>query len=265
MKTNYHMHTYRCKHAVGDDASYVKAAIAAGFDEIGFSDHTPWPFASGYQSSLRMEPFMLDDYVNSVKSLQQRYKDRISIKIGLECEYYESYIPWLTDTVAKKGIDYLIFGHHFSASEEDSSRQYFGYDCDTPERLREYADSAVAGINSGIFSCFAHPDLFMRSYPQFDEHARRISHELCRAAAAMDLPLEYNLSGYEFLKNSKTGLCFPSPEFWRIAAEYGLKAIIGYDCHQYTSMLNQESYDRAVNELNQLGIERIDRMPLLTD
>ena len=56
MKTNYHTHTFRCKHAVGDDEAYVLAAIGAGFDRIGFADHCPWPFASGYRSGIRMEP-----------------------------------------------------------------------------------------------------------------------------------------------------------------------------------------------------------------
>ncbi len=41
IKTNYHSHTTRCKHAVGSDEAYVLAAIEAGLDEIGFSDHAP--------------------------------------------------------------------------------------------------------------------------------------------------------------------------------------------------------------------------------
>lgn len=39
MKTNYHTHTTRCMHAVGDDEDYVRSAIKGGFQELGFSDH----------------------------------------------------------------------------------------------------------------------------------------------------------------------------------------------------------------------------------
>lgn len=42
MKTNYHTHTTRCMHAVGDDEDYVRSAIKGGFQELGFSDHGPW-------------------------------------------------------------------------------------------------------------------------------------------------------------------------------------------------------------------------------
>ena len=42
-KTNYHTHTKRCMHATGTDADYVKAALDAGLDVLGFSDHGPFP------------------------------------------------------------------------------------------------------------------------------------------------------------------------------------------------------------------------------
>ena len=36
MKTNYHTHTTRCMHAVGDDEDYVRSAIKGGFQELAF-------------------------------------------------------------------------------------------------------------------------------------------------------------------------------------------------------------------------------------
>ena len=37
----------------------------------------------------------LDGYIESILSLKEKYKDQISILVGLECEYFEKYIPWL--------------------------------------------------------------------------------------------------------------------------------------------------------------------------
>ena len=54
MKCNYHTHTMRCHHAVGEDEAYVLAALEAGFDELGFADHAPWPYASHFVSNIRM-------------------------------------------------------------------------------------------------------------------------------------------------------------------------------------------------------------------
>ena len=44
MKTNYHTHTTRCMHATGSDEDYVLSAIKGGYQELGFSDHTPWKY-----------------------------------------------------------------------------------------------------------------------------------------------------------------------------------------------------------------------------
>ena len=43
MLANYHTHTTRCRHAVGADREYVKAAIESGVKILGFSDHAPFP------------------------------------------------------------------------------------------------------------------------------------------------------------------------------------------------------------------------------
>ena len=88
MKANYHTHTMRCKHAMGKDEDYIRAAIAAGYDQIGFSDHTPWPYASGFVSGVRMDPSELEEYVRSLRALGEKYKDQIRVLVGLECEYF---------------------------------------------------------------------------------------------------------------------------------------------------------------------------------
>ena len=102
-------------HAFGTDEDYVRAAIDAGFEEIGFSDHSPWPFKSGYVSSMRMGADKLEDYALSVMKLREKYKDKIKIRLGLECEYFEEYLPWLCAECEKFGIEYVE-----DDSDEDS-------------------------------------------------------------------------------------------------------------------------------------------------
>ena len=52
---NYHTHTMRCYHAIDQEEDYIQAAIKAGYTELGFSDHTPWRYSSGFHSSMRMK------------------------------------------------------------------------------------------------------------------------------------------------------------------------------------------------------------------
>ena len=41
-KANYHTHTTRCKHANGTEREYIEKAIEAGYQVLGFSDHSPY-------------------------------------------------------------------------------------------------------------------------------------------------------------------------------------------------------------------------------
>ena len=51
---NFHTHTRRCMHASGSDEDYVLAAIEAGYEVLGFSDHTPWKYDSNFVANMRM-------------------------------------------------------------------------------------------------------------------------------------------------------------------------------------------------------------------
>ena len=114
MKTNYHTHTYRCKHAMGNDERIVLNAIKADFDILGFSDHTPWPhFPADYDSHVRMEPQYLPEYCGSVNRLREKYKDQIEIHLGLEAEYFPHHMQELLDMKSEYGIEYLIYGAHY--------------------------------------------------------------------------------------------------------------------------------------------------------
>ena len=79
---NYHSHTARCGHAWGTDDAFVRAAIEAGFQVLGFSEHSPWPFADGYQpidARQRIKVEELDSYIAAIQALKEKYKDRIQI------------------------------------------------------------------------------------------------------------------------------------------------------------------------------------------
>ena len=166
MKTNYHTHTTRCMHAVGSDEEYVLSAIKGGFQILGFSDHTPWKYRTSYIADMRMLPEELPEYIESLQYLREKYRDQIDIKIGLECEYFPEYIPWLKEQIKKYQLNYILFGnHHFHTDEKFP---YFGHHTNNRDMLDLYEESAIEGMESGLYNCLAHPDLFMRSYPKFE-------------------------------------------------------------------------------------------------
>ncbi len=251
-KVNYHTHTARCMHAEGADRDYVESALAGGFTTLGFSDHTPWRYAGDYVATVRMAESELPGYLDSIRALKAEYAGKIEILCGLECEYFPAYLDWLRETARTQQLDYLIFGNHFFPSDETAP--YFGRSTKDAAMLRRYVDSALLGMDCGLFSYLAHPDLFLRSYPAFDANARAASREICRAAKRLSLPLEYNLLGAR--NNERYHIDgYPHEGFWRIAAEEGCTAILGVDAHIPAHLADPKYWDAGLARLRGLGIE----------
>lgn len=246
-KNNYHTHTTRCYHASGKDEEYVKAAIKAGIKELGFSDHTPWHYDSSFKATMRMPESQLDDYIESIRYLKEKYKDQISILIGLECEYFERYMPWLEKMLKDKQIDYIILGNHYYQTDE--LHQYFGSPVNE-YYLKAYVDHCIKAIDTGLYSYIAHPDLVY-----YDKDSKLYQEEmsrLCAYAKEKDMPLEFNLLGF------MSGRHYPNESFWKIASKYQNKAIIGFDAHSPDALLKDDIYQQAFNYLSSLDVELID-------
>lgn len=221
------------------------AALEAGFTKLGFSDHTPFPYDDGFVNTDKMDISELEGYISSVNALRKKYQGRIQILLGLECEAVERFFPFLA--AQKERMDYLILGNHGDKTKED----YFGR-IRTPEGLWHYVETAVKGMETGLFLYLAHPDLMLNSYPQFDVEAENASRTLCRAAVSLGVPLEYNLLGAS--KGAREGMLgYPCLDFWRIAAQEGAAAVLGVDAHQPGHLLAADM-EGAAHTLRGLGL-----------
>lgn len=255
MKANYHTHTSRCGHARGADEDYVLAAIERGFSELGFSDHVPWPYKSGFTNpGTRMSITQLDEYLSSVRSLKEKYADQISILTGFECEHFPEYMGWLADMKQEKQIDYLILGNHYDGSDETG--RYFG-NSKTAKELGEYVESTIKGMETGLFAYLAHPDMFMRGYGKFDENCRAAARDLCQACMALGIPMEYNVHDRYSAPHRKS---YPEPEFFDIVIAQGAQVIIGLDAHEPQEIGNPAQWDRAVSEIEGYGVKRLEKL-----
>lgn len=91
-KCNFHSHTVRCQHAVGEEREYVEEAIKEGFEVIGFSDHSPYLFKNGYVSRIRMTMSQLEDYVKTIEALKKEYREDITIFLALKWNIFRGFL-----------------------------------------------------------------------------------------------------------------------------------------------------------------------------
>lgn len=238
MIASYHNHTYRCRHATGTEEEYVQQAIAAGIRRFGFSDHTPQLFPGQYYSTMRMYPHELAGYVETVLQLQKQYADQIDIILGVETEFYPVCFKEVVQMARDHGITYMLLGQHWIGNEE--AEPYSGRQTADVRQLERYCDQTIEGMQTGLFTYLAHPDLlwFVGEDAPYRRHMRRI----CQEAKACNMPLEINLNGIYQKRN------YPDTRFWEMAAEEGNSVVIGVDAHS-PEMVSGLGFEKDALEL----------------
>lgn len=250
MIANYHTHTVRCQHAFGTEREYIEAAMAGGLATLGFADHTPYVFfdTDVKPAAIRMQPEELPDYAATLRALRDEYRGKIDLRIGMEVEYYPKYFPHLVELLRENGIEYIILGQHFIGNEV--GEPYSGAKTDDEAILARYVSQVIEGLETGLFTYLAHPDLlnFTGDEGVYTREMRR----LCQRAKELDIPLEINLLGL------REGRSYPRELFWRVAGEQNAVAILGSDAHRPEHVCDPETEKRARALAAKYGVEIIE-------
>ena len=253
IRHNYHTHTFRCGHAIGEDEEYVMEAIGLGMQTIGFSDHVMLEGVT--QVNVRGDFEMTEDYFSSIRSLEQKYKERIRILLGFEAEPFPEYFSYYEMLLKSGKIDYLILGNHCEL--ENGRPKYFFSRATTKEDLIRYKNTLIRGMETGYFAYVAHPDYFMGGYGDFDRTCRQISEEICDAALRLNMPLEFNFAAIRRGKveiGSTERYLYPHQDFWKIAKRKGCKMVLGLDAHAPME-LSSDKNDIGFRMARDLGME----------
>lgn len=271
LKANYHTHTYLCGHAVGTVDDYVNKAIELGFKEIGISDHahTPKYFMSpfDYKRNELAQVMSDEDFENIYKPavLKEKEKRKIKVFLGLETEYLPEFHDYFVEL--RKKVDYLVLGLHFFNYK---GKTYSTYEDIDAESLEYYKNIAIKAMSTGIYSIFAHPDLFMYAYHSkkgdgiFDEVCEKCSKEIIDAAIKYDIYLEVNANGiqntFSYFPGNKQYL-YPREEFWKLVKDTKAKIVIGADAHS-PEALGNDIVKKAIEFTKKLNLNVLDFVEL---
>jgi histidinol-phosphatase (PHP family) len=112
---NLHTHSKFCD-GTGDPEDFVKTALDKGFHTIGFSSHAPVPFKNNF--AIKDDQKLLE-YCETIRDLQAKYKDQVSIRLGLEIDYIEGITRDFSDFRQSCGLDYTIGSVHLVKNVKD--------------------------------------------------------------------------------------------------------------------------------------------------
>lgn len=258
IKTNWHTHTARCGHASGSDEEYVLAAIQAGFKTLGFSDHAAYRKPD---PPARMDFEQVPEYIQSIRSLSEKYKDQIDIHLGMEVEYYPD--QWEELSWYRKNLDYCILGQHHIVFEGTSI-----YKVDDRENLMAYVDALENGCKHALCDYICHPDVVLWNYPSIDGSVKEAAERIAEISLRYNMPLELNC-GSGVLRDMKTyedgiRFAYPTRAFFEVFAEKKCPVIIGLDIHNPKLFLTDKYLDRALSVIEGLDVRILEDFGLVS-
>lgn len=248
MNYNYHTHTYRCRHATGTEEEYITRAIENGIKYMGFSDHVPLTFNDGTESGFRVPVCNGKEYVETLNTLKEKYKDKIEIKIGFEMEYYPEYFEQTLKNAIEYGAEYLILGQHFMGPENEGAH-HSAKKTDDEGLLKSFVDILTEAMSKRVFSYVAHPDMF--NFIGDENVYRKEIVRLCIASKKYNTPLEINFLG---IRDSRH---YPRETFWEIVAQEQAPVTFGFDAHTVESAYDGESIAKAKAIVEKYGLNYI--------
>jgi histidinol-phosphatase (PHP family) len=114
---NLHTHSRFCDGS-NEPEDYIKAALNAGFHSLGFSSHAPVPFTNNFAIP---DNHKLQEYCDTIRELQLKYRNRISIWLALEMDYIDGISTDFRTLKDTCGLDYTIGSVHLVRNGDDES------------------------------------------------------------------------------------------------------------------------------------------------
>jgi len=233
MRKDYHMHP-RVIEGYDRVERFIETAINNNFDEICITDHMP---LSCSDAADRIKAGGVSEYYKKVRELADIYKDKISIKCGIEIDYHPSVVGEIEEVLSQGDFDFILGSTHIQI--------FADYLLDGNHKYTEFADLAwqntLLAAKSGYFTTISHLDMFRwaftlpERFPLIDDgytedYHRDIIEEILDVIEEKNLYLEIN--PHLAWKNEKNfELVYPHMDIVKSAFTRNIKFSYGSDAH----------------------------------
>lgn len=222
----YHLHHQICGHATNDIPTLVEYALKHDYHNLYFTEHRP---LDPKRSKVQWRPSLtqIKQVRDEIDLVNQKYRSRLHIYYGYEAEWSAKNPQEYADIVRDPLCDFAVFGNHYYGDMDVNPRLVMETE-GSPTDLKEHYENAKAAIESGIFSWFAHPDIWLTSYKKWDDHAKLLTRQLITLCVKHNVVLGFNGNG---LTLPRDDFNYPSKYFWNEVAKTNLRVLIEADSH----------------------------------
>lgn len=228
---DYHVHTNFSSDSDSSMESIIERAIELGLKRICITDHMDLDYPKHYRL-----PFVFDPkkYADTIGTLKETYKDRITLLMGIECGIRPYLANRYDELLNSYDFDFVISSSHL-ASDLDVYYPEYWEGITEEEGYLTYFNTILDNLNSySNFDVYGHLDYVIRygpskgrnyQYLQFKD----IFDEILKKIISMGKGIEVNTAGYKY------GLGHPHPntEILKRYKELGGTILtIGSDAHK---------------------------------
>ena len=240
MREDYHVHTYYSDDSVHPMEEVIKDGIRKGLTEICFTDHVDygikidwdWGQEIEYRHGEPLANVDYPKYYEEYLQLKEKYKDQITLKLGLEFGIQMHTIPLFEKLFARYPFDFIILSVH-----QVEDKEFWTQDFQAGRTQQEYNEryyQELLDLTKNFHNCsvLGHMDLIVRYdqqgvYPF--EKIKPMIEQILKQVIADGKGIEVNTSHVRYKLSDTT----PSQDILKLYKELGGKIItIGSDSHK---------------------------------
>ncbi len=244
---DYHMHTIFSSDAVMDPEEGVLKAIDMGLKEIVITDHAEFNvWRPG--DKIEDDVFELNEYLTKIGYLKEKYKDKLTIKIGLEVGLQREEKIIIDQFVNKGNFDFVIGSSHAINKIDLYFRQIFKGQ-EKPKAYKQYFNEVLEIVKIfDSYNVYGHLDLITRyALGEYEDVMltnieMEIIRDILKEIILKGKGIEVNTSGFRYGLNSTN----PSIDILKLYKDLGGEIItVGSDAHskEHIGYRIKETYD----------------------
>lgn len=266
---DWHTHNLLCRHAIGNIEDYIIKAIELDLNIIGISDHFPYDFLKNIERIPYREYALtvneIESYLSTAERLREKYKDKISVRISFEIDYFENQEAALNTHLKKikDRLDYILGSLHILDFHDekgawgfDDARflkdyEYYGADM----VYLQYYKTEQKMIKSKDFDLdiVGHFDL-PKKFNYIPKHKEDVSNEVIKTLELIknrDLVMEINTGGLR----KKVKEQYPSEEIIRHMYNLDIPILLGSDAHHPNELVWE--FNSIIKLLKNIGYNQL--------
>jgi len=242
---DYHMHSI-LSDGKNTYEEMVRQAISLGLDEIGFSDHVCIKPVDWAISEVDI-PVMK----SQIMELREKYANQISIRFGIEMDYFPGREEEIRQIITSLPLDYVIGSVHFIGDWNfDADKSLYGK-WSNDKLYQMYFELVQQAAMSGLFDTIGHMDIIkkFRVYPETDQ--TELIEDTLQIIKDNNLVVELNTGGIDRPCAEMT----PSPDIIKRCYYHHIPLTISSDAHRVDQVARH--YETAIDFMRKIGVEEL--------